>query len=65
MPSFSKEDNTVTVRYLEYETDKSEVKEYDKEDARKLWRKLKEENFNDLPGRPSQTKVVYLANQCD
>ena len=63
--SFSKEDNTVTVRYLEYETDNCEVKEYVKEDARKLWRKLKEENFNDLPGRPSPTKVVHLGNQCD
>ena len=57
--SFSKKDDTVTVKYLEYETDTSEIKEYQKEDARKLWRKLKEENFDDLPS--SLTKVV----KCD
>ncbi len=54
--SFSKKDDTVTVKYLEYETDASEITEYQKEDARKLWRKLKEEHFDDLP--PSLTKVV-------
>ncbi len=63
--SYSKEDETVTVRYLEYETDDSEIKEYKKDDARKLWKKLKEEHFNDLPSRSSPTKVVYLGNQCD
>ena len=57
--SYSKDDEKVIVRYLEYEIDESKTKEYKKEDARKLWNKLLEENFRRLGSTPPKPNIWY------
>ena len=62
--SYSKNDENVIVRYLEYETDESKTEEYKREDARKLWTKLREENFQRVGGG-AKIHSVILGSQCD
>ena len=57
--SYSKDDEKVIVRYLEYEIDKSITEEYKKEDARNLWNKLIEENFRRLSSTPPKRNIWY------
>ena len=57
--SYSKDDEKVIVRYLEYEIDKSKTEEYKKEDARNLWNKLIEENFRRLSSTRKKGYIWY------